>query len=144
MTPAARFELPLPARMENLGRFSEAISDLARQAGFDEKRLRMIELAAEEALVNVIRYAYPEGNGTVFVTGDWDGRTRFRVEVRDQGRPFDVLAVPEPDRQADLAHRNIGGLGVFLIHRAADDVFYRREDDFNILTMVFVLNQGRG
>jgi anti-sigma regulatory factor (Ser/Thr protein kinase) len=61
---------------------------------------------------------------------------RFAVEIIDSGIPFDATAVPVPE-VADGAHeREPGGLGIFLMKKAMDEVRYRRENDRNILTLI--------
>ena len=38
--------IKLPARLENLGKWTEAVSECAREQGFDQKKIGKIELAA--------------------------------------------------------------------------------------------------
>jgi len=40
-----------------------------------------------------------------------------------------------PDLQADIAERNIGGLGVFFVRQLVPAIRYRWEDGRNILTL---------
>ncbi len=127
--------LALPARLENLEEWLKSVSGCAASQGFDRKRIREIEVAAEEALVNICNYAYPERNGEVEVACGLDGN-RFIIEIIDSGIPFDVTSLPDPDITADADKRKIGGLGVFLIKKIADEVRYRRENNRNILSLI--------
>jgi serine/threonine-protein kinase RsbW len=63
------------------------------------------------------------------------------VQLIDEGVPFDPLALEEPDINAKLEDRKIGGLGVLLIRRVMDEVHYQRKGSSNILTMVMLMNQ---
>lgn len=111
----------------------------SRDAGFTEKRVQEIELAVEEALVNIINYAYPEReDGDVEVTCGLDGEGRYIVEIRDSGVPFDVAAQSDPDLGSNIAERKIGGLGIFLIRKMADEMQYKREGEENVLTLVIL------
>ena len=47
-----------PAKLEYLHQFINAVSRCAKEIGFSQKRMGEIELAAEEALVNIFNYAY--------------------------------------------------------------------------------------
>ena len=58
-------KIRLPAKLENLGKFLKFISRLAEQNGFSASVVKEIELATEEALINIIHYAYPESVGEV-------------------------------------------------------------------------------
>ena len=93
-----------------------------------------LRLCSEEAVVNVVDYAYPEGDGYLEVeTGVSDGY--FVVTLRDGGIPFDPLANPDPDITLAADERSIGGLGIFLCKQMMDEVGYEYQDGCNILTL---------
>ena len=127
--------LSMSAKLENLCRFIASVSNCAKAQGFEQEKISKIELAAEEALVNIIRYAYPEGPGDVEMICKMDGG-RFVIEIIDWGIPFDVTAMPDPDVAAGIPERETGGLGIFFMKKAMDEVWYRRENDRNILTLI--------
>jgi anti-sigma regulatory factor (Ser/Thr protein kinase) len=99
-----------------------------------------IELAVEEALVNICHYAYRNKAGNVEVHCARDGVHRFRIELIDAGEPFNILTLPPPNLTANLDQRPIGGLGVMLIRSLVDHVVYRREGDRNILQLIVELS----
>jgi len=126
-------------RLENLEAFMTFVVASAEDAGFPAKRVHEVELAVEEALVNIINYAYPDReNGDVDVQCGLDDQGRFIIEIRDKGVPFDVGAHSDPDLNANFAERKIGGLGIFLIRKMADEMHYRREGQENILTLIIL------
>lgn len=129
--------LTLPAKMENLERLIDFVLSEAEQLGFDQKLQNKLRLAAEEVLVNVISYAYPEQDGEVTISTDRvSGPDGLRVEISDAGVPFDPLDKPAPDLNVPVEKRQIGGLGIFLLREIANDVFYRRANGRNVLTFV--------
>ena len=130
-------KIRLPATLENLGKFLNFISRLAEQNGFSVSVVREIELAAEEALINIIHYAYPERAGEVEISCRKDDDSRLIMEIVDNGIPFDPLSLSEPDLTANASDRKIGGLGVIFIREMADGVLYRRDGDTNVLTLMF-------
>jgi anti-sigma regulatory factor (Ser/Thr protein kinase) len=125
-----------PAKLENLETMMNFIVERAKALGFDNKKIYQIRLAAEEVLVNVINYAYPDKNGNLQITLRTKGNAGIEVEVADWGLPFDPLAAPEPNTCAPLEEREIGGLGIYLMRKFMDEVYYKREGDRNILTFV--------
>ncbi len=134
--------LRLPAKLENLDKLIRFISACARGKGCGEKRLHEIELASEEALVNIISYAYAGKNsGDVEVTCRAESDTAWIIEFRDWGIPFDPTSYSEPDLHAPITDRKIGGLGIFLIRKMVNEIKYRREEDRNVLT--FILGMDR-
>ncbi len=102
-----------------------------------------MELAVEEALVNVIRYAYEGQAGDVELRVGIADDQRFVIEILDSGAPFDVCALPKPDIHGSIKDRKMGGLGVFLIQRMVDELLYRREGDRNVLTMFICRSNGQ-
>jgi serine/threonine-protein kinase RsbW len=127
--------LRLSARLENLGRCKESVADCARTQGFDQKRIQEVELALEEALVNIFNYAYPETPGDIEINCKLENG-RFIIEIIDSGIPFDMTSLSDPDLTADVEERKIGGLGIFLVKKMVDEVRYRREKDQNILNLI--------
>lgn len=89
----------------------------------------------EEILMNISRYAYSDVPGELTIRYWVPGAGQLRVEVADQGREFDPLKASLPDLPPDLTGRPIGGLGIFLIRSFADSITYRRDGDWNRLTI---------
>ncbi|MEW6669161.1 MAG: ATP-binding protein [Thermodesulfobacteriota bacterium] len=133
----------LPAKLESLEPIMAAVSGFLNANGLPGNRIQEIELATEEALVNIFNYAYTgQESGEVEVRCHMAEQGRLIVEFRDRGVPFDVTALAAPDLNASLPERKVGGLGIFLMRKMVDEVLYRREEDHNILT--FVLRTDRG
>jgi serine/threonine-protein kinase RsbW len=128
----------LPAKLDNLYKFLDVVSRCAKEQGFAQKRINDIELAIEEALVNIFNYAYQDNIGDIEVICSLDNDL-FMIDIIDSGIPFDLLLHKEPDLTSDISKRQIGGLGVFFIKTLMDDVKYRRENDKNILS--FFINK---
>ena len=94
-----------------------------------------IKLAVEEAVTNVIDYAYPnntEGNINVTIEAD---ESRIRFILSDTGAEFDPTSVSKADTTLTVDERPIGGLGVFLVRNLMDSINYERTDGKNILRM---------
>jgi anti-sigma regulatory factor (Ser/Thr protein kinase) len=125
----------MSAKLENLGRFIVALSDCAKTQGFGQEKISKIELSAEEALVNVFRYAYPEQPGDVEIVCRLEGEC-LAIEIIDSGIPFDAPPMPVPEVIDGDHEREPGGLGILLMKKVMDEVRYRREKDSNILTLI--------
>ncbi|MBA4417340.1 MAG: ATP-binding protein [Syntrophus sp. (in: bacteria)] len=127
-----------PAQLENLEELVEFVSHCAREKGFEQKRVSEIEIAAEEAFVNIINYAYRHmgSAGDIEVQCGFEDSERFIIEITDSGIPFNVLNVAEPDISSDVSHRKIGGLGIFFMKKLMDEVCYKYIEGKNVLTLV--------
>jgi len=130
------FNLRLPAELDQLPVFLDHVRQITQIAGLAEAQGTRLELAVEEALVNVFQYAYAgqaqPGAVLCRVRVDADGLT---VEIADEGPPFDPLARPDPDTVLALEQRQPGGLGIFMIRQLTDEVGYCRKDGQNVLTI---------
>ena len=128
--------IQLPAKIENMELLVQFISGIARKLGFSGKRIKEIELATEEALVNIINYAYPDHSGDIKVTCTQEPSKAFVIKIEDTGIAFDVLSLKDPDISAGISDREVGGLGVFLIRKLMDKVLYHRKNKKNILELI--------
>jgi len=97
-------------------------------------------LAAEEAFINIARYAYAPAEGvadiSLRVSEDPPVAT---LTLSDSGVPFNPLEKPDPDITLSVGDREIGGLGIYMIKRSVDEARYRREDGKNVLTLIKAL-----
>lgn len=102
----------------------------------DEALQFKIRLSIEEAVENVVRYAYEGGLGWIEVGTDLDPEgVMLTVMLRDAGVPFNPLDKADPDINAPVEDRQIGGLGIFLCKQLMDHIEYKYEDGCNILIM---------
>ena len=128
----------MPASLESLEPFRSFVLDKAGELPFPPELIPKLELVLEELLVNVISYAYPEGLPGMIEVGCGAFEERmFCIQIRDQGRPFDPLGLPDPDLTLDLLERPVGGLGIYLVRQMAELVQYEYVEDSNQLTCCF-------
>ena len=102
---------------------------------------RQLRLAVEEAVVNVIEYAYPHGTeGNVGITMMFDGH-RLKVVIDDSGVAFDPTAEKKVDTTLSAEERRVGGLGIHLVRELMDSINYERVNGHNILTLRKQINK---
>jgi serine/threonine-protein kinase RsbW len=130
-------EIRSAAKVEHLERLIEFVAGHAEMAGFTVNRINEIELAAEEVLVNIFQYAYPGTDGDVGIECRIENDVSLVLVISDNGTPFNILEVPDPNVAADISDREIGGLGVFFVKKMVDEARYLRQGNSNILTLVF-------
>jgi len=123
----------LAAKMESLDKAVDFIIEGASRLKFSDKDISQIRLAAEEIVVNIINYAYPEKVGDIHISYRIQDTVTLVVEITDSGIAFNPLSLSEPDINTPLDKRKIGGLGVYLVKKIMDDVSYGRKDSRNIL-----------
>ena len=125
------------AQLDNLYEMLLFIRNQAEALGFDEIEISKIELAAEEALVNIISYGYPVEPGQIDISCEKSYKNSLKIRIKDDGVPFNPLTnCKEHNPEAPIEARSVGGYGVFFIMKIMDEVEYKRENDHNILVMV--------
>ena len=125
-------DITVTARLESLEGLVKSATESALQCGLKEEGLFAVQLVTEEAVVNILKYAYHNTEGRVRLRC-LDAGDRFVIEVTDWGVPFDATAMPDPD--LTLEERPVGGLGIYLIKKMTDEMKYTREDGRNVLRL---------
>ena len=125
-----------PADVKHLDEVREFVGEAARLAGFSEKGIYAVQLAADEAASNIIEHAYGYRSEKVFRLRCEQKDERLVITFFDQGESFDFSKVEVPDVTANLADRKIGGLGIFLMHKLMDEVEYKVTSTGNFLTLI--------
>ena len=111
------------------------VEEVCEQAGFDASVTMQMNLAMEEAVVNVMNYAYPAGTQGDIMIDALMGNGKLQFVISDKGTPFDPTAEADADTTLSAEERPIGGLGIFLVRQLMDDINYEYKDDKNILTL---------
>jgi len=108
----------------------------ATQSGLSEKMCMNVKLALEEAVTNVILYAYPgKKNKEISVQFEIIADL-LKIVITDTGLPFDPTQKERPDLMLPIHEKPIGGLGIHLVKEIMTNVEYVRKGDKNILTML--------
>lgn len=132
--------------VERLGAFMKA---LTLRLGMERSTASNLRLAIEEAVVNVMSYAYPkETTGSVTVAADVFAPNeasgcecqQLCIKITDRGVAFDPTDVAEADTTLAAEDRPIGGLGILLMRELMDSINYERNAGQNVLTLKKKLN----
>ena len=129
-------KLTLNCDLNRIPELSDFIESITQRLEMDPMVTGQVQLAVEEAVVNVMTYAYPERKkGFVTIKAMSDGH-ELRLVVIDSGRAFDPTSKEKADVSLSLEDRPIGGLGIFLVRELMDTINYERVDGRNILMMI--------
>ena len=121
--------------IKQIPQLADFVEKIADEIKMDKGLAMSINLALEEAVTNVIMYAYPkDADGLVDIEAILRQKSIMFV-IQDSGKAFDPTAAPDVDITADFSKRPIGGLGIHLVRTIMDGVSYKRTDGKNILTM---------
>jgi anti-sigma regulatory factor (Ser/Thr protein kinase) len=128
------------AREEELPKVTAFIDEVMSYAGFGKKKISDIELAVEEAVVNIIQHGYRGSEGTILIKSDFYGGC-LTLTIEDQAPRFDPTQLDMPNLSADLEERPIGGLGIHLIKSLVDEIKYEFKEEKNVLILKKIMNK---
>ena len=119
-------------QVPELNSFVKTVSD---RLNLETSLTSQLTLAVEEAVVNVMSYAYPLGTkGDIIVeataTDEW-----LKFIITDQGKAFDPTQGGNADTTLTAEDRPIGGLGILLVQKLMDSINYERINGKNVLTL---------
>jgi serine/threonine-protein kinase RsbW len=134
-------ELKIESDLKYLEEAGNFLSETMRQLGVQNpKDIFDVQLAVDEALTNIITHAYEgQSGGTITIRCKLIAPKEFTVQLRDTGTPFNPDSVQNPDVEAPLEDRKVGGLGIYFIKRYIQTVKYRPNGKDNELTMTKIL-----
>ena len=132
--------LTLHNDISEVPQLNDFIEAVAERLGIEPSTALQLQLAVEEAVVNVMDYAYPPDSvGEVSVATTSDGQC-LKIVITDSGIPFDPTEQEKADISLSAEERQIGGLGILLVNEIMDAVSYERKDGKNVLTLTKQLN----
>ena len=132
--------LTVTARADQLGEVLAFLDQEIPSDNYPAKARMQLSLAAEEAFINIARYAYAPLEGKVDISLCVSGDPPVATLVfSDDGVPYNPLEKPDPDLTLPAQDREIGGLGVYMIKKNVDEARYRYEGGKNVLTLTKTL-----
>ena len=111
------------------------VKQIMARLNIESTLARKLQLAVEEAVVNVIEYAYPQGvMGDIHLHVTSDGQS-LKFVIKDHGVAFDPTMKEKTDTTLSAEDRPIGGLGILLVREMMDSINYIRTEGMNVLTL---------
>lgn len=121
--------------LDELARLAEQVEEFCDAQGIGPGIAYNLNLAFDELITNTISYGYDDHAVHEIVVRLAVANDTVEAEIIDDGRAFDPLSREDPDVNADLDDRQIGGLGIFFVKQFMDEVAYRREGDYNVVAL---------
>lgn len=145
--------LKILAVVDNLSTVLDNVNAQLEAEDCPMKIQMQIDIAVEELFVNIANYAYsPEvGDADILIetmnscpipeegragmseedlSGKW-----LLVTLSDAGKPFNPLQKDDPDVTLSAQERRIGGLGIFMVKKSMDYMYYEYKDGKNHISI---------
>jgi anti-sigma regulatory factor (Ser/Thr protein kinase) len=131
-----KLSLEIDPRVEELSTITAAIEQFGDAEQWPPDLVFQINLVIEELGLNIMTHGMSEDLEKIEITLTAKGES-LTIEIVDNGRPFDPTSdAPDPDLDAGIGERSIGGLGVHIVRSLMDSLCYRRQGGRNHVTLV--------
>ena len=128
--PVIPVTIHVPCREDQWPVMKGTIHSFGLCAGLDKKALKKFEVAAEEAIVNILHYS----QASEVELKMKNEKLKIILTLTDDGIAFDPTAHVPNEKATD--ERQVGGMGIHLIRQIVDEIRYERSENKNILTLV--------
>jgi anti-sigma regulatory factor (Ser/Thr protein kinase) len=135
-TVSADGRLVVLNNFSELERVGEWMNRFARERGLAREHAYGLDLAVAEALTNIMSYAYRDDAQHDIIVELRTQPDQIRVQIEDDGVPFDPLNLPVQEQPRSLEEAQPTGRGIPLMRSFMSELHYLRRDDRNVLTMV--------
>ena len=130
-----RKSIVLPCDTQQVPRLNAFTDEVCEATGLTPAATAQVKVAIEEAVVNVMSYAYPAGKRGDVTVEAASNDMRLKFTVIDSGKPFDPTVYTPIDTTLPAKERKIGGLGIHIMRQNMDSINYERIDNLNVLTL---------
>ena len=127
-------ELTIKALVENVPVVTAFVDEELEGVNCPMKVQYQIDVAVDEVFSNIAMYAYEPAQGDATIRVEIDRNARVvSITFFDSGIPFNPMDREEPDTSLSVEEREIGGLGIFIVRKSMDEIFYEYKNGQNIL-----------
>ncbi|MCD7925707.1 ATP-binding protein [Phocaeicola sp.] len=127
--------------ISEISKLQAFVDEMGEEWELSPKLVFNLNLVLEEAVSNIILYAYPKQMGKeISITADKNDNILL-LTLTDTGKEFNPTEVPEVDITLSAEERPIGGLGIFLIKNIMNEVEYQRVEGTNVFTLKKILDE---
>ncbi len=120
---------------ENMPKIVSYIDKKMSERGFDREQILELQVAVEEAYVNITNHGYKKEKGPIWVTFDCGNRF-FRVTLEDEAPRFDPTLFIKRDHGGNIQDHPVGGWGINLMRSQTDEMRYEYKNNKNRLVLI--------
>lgn len=130
-----RIDTTIPGTPSGIRRIAGTVDELAVRHRLPADTVADIQVALDEVLSNIITHGYSDDRAHEICVRFMLEPQVLTIEIEDDGKAFNPLSVPPPDRTTPLRDRRVGGLGIYFVTRLMSDVAYSFVENRNRLVL---------
>ena len=127
--------LKITNQIAQLEILANTLDNISEEWGIPMNTSLSLNLVLEELVTNIIFYGYDDKDEhQISIHMSYIDHS-FQIIIEDDAREFNPLTKAEPDLDADIESRSIGGLGIHFVRQIMDTFTYVRQENKNIVTL---------
>ena len=121
--------------LTEIERLAKTVSEFGKRNNLSGEVMYDVRLALEEVVSNIIRYGFEDDYGhQISIQIHLQGEI-LTLQIKDDGKPFNPLAVETNNIEKPFDEREEGGMGVYIVRKLMDELKYMRAEGNNVLLL---------
>ena len=134
-----KYSFDLKNDLSELKTLCRHLNNFGRVNGLSETFISEVNICLEELFTNIVLYGFKDDLGhTIRFKINMNGNA-LTLNIEDNGRPFNPLMKNDSELPADIDDAKIGGLGLHIVKKLMDDMWYERKRGKNRLRLKKVI-----
>ncbi len=129
------YSFKLESEISELKTLRQHLVNYGKANGLSEACIFDINISLDEIFTNIISYAFRDRSEHLITFAIKLVDNELTIDVEEDGVPFNPLEVKEPMIPEDIINCKVGGLGIHLVKKFMDEIYYKRKPGKNKLTL---------
>ena len=131
-----KYSFELKSDLSELETLFKHLNKFGQSTGLSEACVTDINICLDELFTNIVSYGFGDDlEHIIRFTMNLDEHV-LTLKIEDDGIAFNPLEKKDPEIPDDLIDVRIGGLGIHIVRKLMDDIYYERKDGSNKLTLI--------
>ena len=130
-----KYSFKLKNDISELKILCQHLNHFGQVSGLSDALISEIYICLDELFTNIVLYGFKDDlEHTIMFRINLNGNALI-LNIEDNGIPFNPLITKEPEFPVDINQAKIGGLGIYIVKKLMDDIWYERKRGNNKLTL---------
>ena len=130
-----KYSFELKSDLSELKTLSNHINNFGQANGLKEILISEINICLDELFTNIVLYGFKDDLEHIIRFNLNKNGNALILNIEDNGIPFNPLLKKNSELPADINNAKIGGLGIHIVKKLMDDIWYERKPGKNRLTL---------